>query len=131
MKYIRTKDGRILDFDIINSTAEHYCFDNKNQLYIEWYAVIETVEIIKQADAIPELCDYVVIKNKHVELPDIKNLDEMNKKAELHNPPAEYIDNLKFLIEEKLVDYIKFAILTDKGIIYVAEMNDKGEIKLL
>ena len=43
-----------------------------------------------------------------------------------------YIDNLKFLmVEKKWVEYIKFAILTDKGLTVVAEMNDKGDLELL
>ena len=66
-------------------------------------------EIINQADTIEELCDEFVgiYKGKH-----IKSLS-------------------KDLWILKDCEVIYGAIWTDKGLIYVAKMNDKGELELL
>lgn len=70
--------------------------------YIKDYA-------IKQADTIEELCDefVVVIENKQ------------------HLIPREWLK------QEIIVDVLYGAIWTDKGLIYVAKMNEKGELELL
>ena len=38
---------------------------------------------------------------------------------------------MKASLERKTASDIKLAIRTDKGLIYVAKMNDKGELELL
>ena len=105
MKYIRTKDG---------------IAKVKN----EWEYVVGGIniddvffadsEILKQADTIEELCDqfvYVTNNGNHY----VKNNHEA-----IHY----------FIGEERPVSYYG-AIWTDKGLIYVAKMNDKGELELL
>ena len=70
--------------------------------------------IVKQADTIEELCDqfvYVTNNGNHY----VKN----NHNA-IHY----------FIGEERPVSYYG-AIWTDKGLIYVAKMNEKGELELL
>ena len=118
MKYIRTKDG-IYDLDKIELCAEYYCIDNENQLYVEWYAVKETFEIIKQADTIEELCDYEM---------------HYDNNGEFVIRPIKHVDwaSLKRVIMNKWFKDCKLAIKTDKGLIFVAQMNETtGDIELL
>lgn len=84
----------------------------------------EDIELFEQvgqqvADTIEELCDeFVVLK------PD--------KKFLLANNNFDYIKTIWRGNENaKKSDYIYGAIWTDKGLIYVAKMNDKGELELL
>lgn len=125
-KYIRTNTGRIYvshdDLQIIDNTL---CSMQNGRVWLV------LGEVLKQSDDIYDLCDYVITRITFDELPDIHKLSEMDKKGELHNPPAKYIDNLKFLMMNKRVKYIKFANLTDKGLTFVAEMNQDGDIELL
>lgn len=68
--------------------------------------------IIKIADTIEELCDeYVIVGTNWQQIIDLES--------------ARY--NLKRPKELKVYG----AIWTDKGLIYVAKMNDKGELELL
>lgn len=108
MKYIRTKDGKIFDLDKIELCAEYYCIDDENQLYIEWYAVKETFEIINQADTIEELCDLFVY---------------------VYEEGKPFVD--AWFAADKWAKYIYGAIWTDKGLQYVARMNSDGELELL
>ena len=70
---------------------------------------IETIydnEIIKQADTIKELCDELVCGNEIISEEQAKTCYLLNK-------------------------VIYGAIWTNKGLIYVAKMNEKGELELL
>lgn len=66
-------------------------------------------EIVDEADTLEELCDefVVIIENKP------------------HIIPREWLK------QEIIVDELYGAIWTSKGLIYVAKMNDKGELELL
>ena len=114
MNYIRTKDGiyRVLQY---GSAKKHYVDISVVGL---GHKVIDTSEIIKQADTIEELCDeFVLVNSEHI------------------------WNNLIFTILDDLYEeynkeqYIKWeiygAIWTNNGLIYVAKMNDKGELELL
>ena len=108
MKYIRTKD-RVLE---------------TNRLPIERFSIelvkiidkqvglpnphIEEIEIIKQADTIEELCDEFVAEDR----------DEF---AIFHN--------LKLAKQTKGIIY--GAVWSDKGLIYVEKMDEKGELCLI
>ena len=105
MRYIRTKD-KIIEV---------------NNWYKKGYAYCEEDGVWKtpnqQADTIEELCDEFVVYDIH------------------KNKYLNFI-HLKSLIgycEENGLDKtaIKGAIWTDKGLIYVAKMNEKGELELL
>ena len=71
--------------------------------------------IVKQADTIEELCDEFVLKYKNGYL------------------ICDYLTRLIDLVKEnKEKDASVYsAIWTDKGLIYVAKTNDKGELELL
>ena len=98
--YIRTKDGRILDFDKLNEVSK--------------LSVDMAEEPIREADTIEELCERFVVIDKETK---------------------EVISIVSFLEYAKLWSSCKYniygAIWTDKGLIYVAKMNDKGELELI
>ena len=96
--YIRTKDGRILDFDKLNEVSK--------------LSIDMSEEPIRESDTIEELCDRFVAKT---------------------------CDITEYWVEKKLecakmycgVETIYGAIWTSKGLIYVAKMNDKGDLELI
>lgn len=105
MKYIRTKDG-IYRYKLMDKNE--YDFRVATGNIIPGKKIEEEVKI---ADTIEELCDEFVL---------------INKKDKEH-----FVD----VLSPDLYDYKNFtiygAIWTDKGLIYVAKMNDKGELELL
>ena len=112
MKYIRTKDGRII------KNAKPRLVSWREDVNDEW-KIKETdllegenglclkEDIIKQADSIEELCDEFVCENTVLD----------------------YEQKTKLLA----VGFTKVygAIWTNKGLIYVAKMNENGEMELL
>ncbi len=123
MKYIRTKEGiyermfpdeeHLISFD--HKTIELAYYTTKN----EWVA---KKDIIKQADTIEDLCDkFVIFYNKsHHKVSVLKSIAT----ARLYcKRDKRYSDNY--------VDKVYGAIWTDKGLIYVAKTNEKGELELL
>ena len=118
MKYIRTKDGRIIfnheHLEIIDNTL---CSMQNDRVWL----IIGGVD--KQADTIEELCD------------EFRNIT-YGKNPEISNPLTyEQAKELKLKDvqrDEFAPNFKTFgAIWTDKGLIYVAKMNDKGELELL
>lgn len=116
-KYIRTKDGIYeptkwqcdLSGEMILVKADNKFGNDK----------VFTRDIIKQADTIEELCDNFV---RYVAVDDF------------HNILRDYeFKDLKLIGERirKTDDKVYGAIWTDKGLIYVAKMNDKGVLELL
>ena len=103
MKYIRTKYG------IYNAIKE---FKIGDMIGVPYNGL---VKIIAQADTIEELCDeYVIV--------DEENEHYINQSNDIHHIRRKWaIGNYT----------IYGAIWTDKGLIYVARMNSKGELELL
>ena len=104
MKYIRTKDGRIGTGWEIASKPNVISFGQPHKFREQ----ISKDDVLKQADTIEELCDEFVVEDR----------DEF---AIFHN--------LKLAKQTKGIIY--GAIWTDKGLIYVAKMNEKGVLELL
>ena len=111
MKYIRTKDGRIV------------AIPNKSNfiLYDDDKLVIDTTKkgqaciygiVNKQANTIEELCDEFVID------------------SEIYGH-IYWTLGLEVFKRLKTKDNFYGAIWTDRGLIYVAKMNEKGELELL
>ena len=104
MKYIRTKDG----------IYEYVDYDNECIIpmpiikYKGQLTHCDECDIIKQADTIEELCDEFVVED---------------------NYDFAIFNNLKLARQTKGTCY--GAIWTNKGLIYVAKMNDKGELELI
>ena len=105
--YIRTNDGRILDFDKLNEVSK--------------ISIDMAEEPIREAKTIEELCDEFVVFDK--EQPNGKLLYYKG----FENLKKEFIDFEKD--KEKVV--VCGAIWTDKGLIYVAKMNDEGDLELI
>ena len=104
MKYIRTKDGRILLGTFNDNDLTGMVLDYQNGKVVK-------IPIIAQSDTIEELCDLILC---------------WQGKQWGFFVPIE----LKWINKEKW-DKIYGAIWTSKGLIYVAKMNDKGELELL
>lgn len=143
-KFIRIKDGIIVDTTKYKHIVERTFRDKvvaidlnhwgqDNDKYPTW---IEVEDIIKQSDSIEELCDEFVLiqkvnnENHYTIL--IPNEEDKGKELKYA-----YVRNAKNNWYCSVIDYIKAkdiiygAIWTDKGLIYVAKMNDKGELELL
>ena len=159
MKYVRTKDGRIVDIEkFINEEKDtpyykDFIFEEINKDgVLKWTAVgteqnsIEeqrgircqfsatlTSEIINQANTIEELCDgFVVISEEYVEPHYVKELIDTNA-LDFENHWRPY-GNGKVLNKfcQELIDAVIYgAIWTEWGLKYVAKMNEKGELELL
>ena len=109
MKYIRTKDGRIFP-----TKAKEEDIDKSI------YADV--------ADTIEELCDELVVHNP-------------NNDPEYFPQWFVYRNDWKNVLNEKSANFKKEhyekeievygAIWTDKGLTYVAKMNDEGKLELL
>ncbi len=92
-------------------------FVYETEKVIDWVEMYkDKLQPIKQADTIEELCDGYVIVDLDIEStpilttwkPPLQNGYEINKDYAIYG-----------------------AIWTDKGLIYVAKMNSKGELELL
>lgn len=116
MKYIRTKDGIYK-----NKPLEKHLGKRKGKGF---EIVFKEQDIIKQADTIEELCTNFVITNQ-----EYKVLYETSDYYVFRNS---YLAH-KWQIDKGLTDYCRYygAIGTPKGLIYVAKMNEKGDLELL
>jgi len=126
MKYIRTKNGRIIKS--LTEIKEAY---DKVPIYI--YTVmtdgykhccnIQRDFVEKLADTIEELCDEFVAYNS-----------EQNNGLPI-TCPKEMLGKIKPYIQigmqKRINCWLCGAIWTDKGLIYVAKMNEKGVMELL
>lgn len=107
MKYIRTKDGRIIDFDSLTETA-------KASVSMD---AMEKSCAFEIADTVEELCDEIV--------------EIIDGKAQVVYADISFNDLAIAKIRGKNNAIIYGAIWTDKGLIYMAKMNNKGELELL
>lgn len=110
-KYIRTKNEI---YEIIGSIG-HTIFPSQYQNRYKDISIIMDEAII-EADTIEELCDEFVAVNDSMDLPILDSFE-----------------NICLLLTTKKHknDDVYGAIWTDKGLIYVAKMNRKGELELL
>jgi len=104
--YIRTKDGRIINFELKNETEYEDEFVLYNALVSK--AGKEHFEIERVADTIEDLCDVFVVYD---------------------NYDFAIFNNLKLARQTKGTCY--GAIRTDKGLIYIAKMNEEGVLCLI
>ena len=117
MKYIRTKDGRIgkvisvRDYNGSIPTFYRVQFAKDKEIYNNY-----ELDIITKADTIEELCDEFVIKPSF-------------SKPFLHDEDKQSLKSVKQKAIEIGCFEIFGAIWTDKGLIYVAKMNPKGELE--
>jgi hypothetical protein len=113
MRYIRTKGGI---YELQKTKSGEKYLVKTNELIPEWNT--EKYEVIRQADTIEELCDELVATNRGCKC--------------LYKPSEIFGCQDKRAIDELIKSSLIYgAIWTDKGLIYVAKMNDKGELELL
>ena len=121
MKYIRTKDGRIV---AIPNNSKLVLYDDE-KLIIDTTKKGQTCVygfLDKQADTIEELFDEIVIFG----LFDVPYL--LPKwQLEHYKTLEQFGGNVKSNRKYEMYG----AIWTNKGLIYVAKMNEKGELELL
>lgn len=115
MRYIRTP---FTIFEVIDETAAVYHVKAKGNPYNIYSKSKCQTEVVKSADTIEELCDYEM---------------HYDNNGEFVIRPIKHVDfeSLKRVIINKWFKDCKLAIKTDKGLIYVAKMNDNGEFELL
>ena len=147
MKYIRTKDGiidltskQVSSYEIIDdkTAVDEYCedsgfimvyyfneyigkfleYDNKGGRSMNsWYLK----DIIDQADTIEELCDeFVNLYSNGIITQYVGN--NFKKEAK----------DTKTICRQENITVVSYgAIWTEKGLIYVAKMNEEGELCLI
>ena len=133
MKYIRTKDGvyelkenMFIEngvysfFGKIYNTSTKHLFRNDKDLG----------EFVSQADTLEELCD-AVVRIRQDKNPLVFNLVKRENCGTFEVWLAWCKRYIERIVES--VDGIGLygAIYTDKGLIYVAKLNDKGELELI
>ena len=118
MRFIRTKDG-IIDIDNFINKKENYSIRSIKGTDEEKARFVYFMKCgITQADTIEELCDEFVF------------IDEFFKREHRHSYSLE---NALALCKYHDVDIttLRGAIWTDKGLIYVAKMNEDGVLCLI
>ena len=110
MRYVRTKDGI---FETIGK--EQHCRDGEIEVFCTKHNSVAKSWIIAQADTIEELCDGLIVEDKNnTSLWFVMEMDELKNEKE-HLTGWNYNAFIK----------------TGRGLIYVAKMNENGELKLL
>lgn len=107
MIYVRTKD----EVFILSTKHEH---------------LAESYGALKTSHNIEELCDEFVVYTPNM-YSNMKVYLRYEFESKLDSAIQDYA-NYKDINEEV---YVYGAIWTDKGLIYVAKMNEKGEVELL
>ena len=118
--YIRTKDG------VYEYKQERIVVDNNKVKYQSvcvdgMHTWLKLEEVISQSENLEELCDNIVYNGYLYQNKIINNELVEDSFEELTLP----ID------EDMIKQGIYGSIWTDKGLIYVAKMNDKGELELI
>ena len=132
MKYIRTKDGKIVNrlnnwhlFKSHGLTGKYIIRSLENDNDLELWLEYNRTSIIKQTDTIEELCDEFVDIDNH----DYYKISHKNGITYALSKTKRFLGNYDIRCKE--IGQIMGAIWTDKGLIYVTKMNEKGELELL
>ena len=112
MKYVRTKNSIR---EIIDDYGNCCSVKSNHKKTIDGFTIIYGLSFAPRADNIEHLCDCFVGIYKDEE--------------EIEDKEISYF--LSNLADMKCFKEIYGAIWTDKGLIYVAKVNDKGELELL
>ena len=124
MKYIRTKDGHIYCHPDFGPRLAKVGIGLPTEVYLDViykmrHFQVKEQDVIDQADTIDELCDEFVWVNH-------KTNTRAFEGQSLEQVKEYYLQQC----DKELWDFYG-AIWTDKGLIYVAKMNEKGEFELL
>lgn len=124
--YIRTKDGIIAFGEKyayptrLSNGKTYFSFKELTEDRFEVMKEYNHWEILNQSENLEELCDEFVLNHKNIKLPYL--CDGMQKRELLKDRAKLFNFGFK---------KVYGAIWTDKGLIYVAKMNDKGELVLI
>ena len=112
-KYIRTED-KIIDVSYLNKDdkGNYYIWESDDFCANRKYIYKE--DIIKESDNLEDLCDEFIL------------FDDENK---IHYQSQE--SSIWWLGASLYPKSVRGAIFTDKGIIYVAKMNENKELELI
>ena len=105
MKYIKTKDGIFEVGEVVETESTIL-----DKLHAKYYL---KQNIIAQANTIEELCDEFVYCYRN-DMPILVNEEQ-----------------IKQIILVGRIQDVRGAIWTGKGLIYIAKMNEKGELMLI
>jgi len=122
MKYIRTKDGKIID---VSEMDEYETEDDKGNRVFDGFGngkvYFPVEDILKQSDKIEELSDCFIAVDKNGCLCEAP----MVARGRSFKSFCNYYKANHMNVECYL------AILTDKGLIFVAKMNEEWKVELL
>ena len=124
MRYIRTKDDKIFLIHEDLEIKDLWYFENREKILV---ISCNPGDLGKTADTIEELCDEFVLINSKIWVLGGYNQFESKKDAEWDYKNAIRLWKISKIPNKALYG----AIWTDKGLIYVAKMNSKGELELL
>lgn len=117
MSYIRTKDGRIIDTSKIATGSKYMDFATND----ESFRKIFKTKPLSKSENLEELCDLFID-------------EETQTIFHKHNGYViNWKTNMVYSLKEvaKHFHSVKGAIWTDKGLIYVAKMNENGKLELI
>lgn len=142
MTYVRTKDGRVFIPD--KKTFKAVGVNSVPKLIAYWYngEPFTVDEIVKESKDLKGICDRFVYRQQlyeDVELMKGQDVPTINHTMVKTNDKIilSYIKDQidmcddKHIFSKKEWGKVYGAIWTDKGLIYVAKMNTKGELELL
>ena len=139
MKYIRTKDGVFDlsrfkfekgDIDQSKVGSKQDCYWEQHNIEYCFHRCIWVKDIIAQANTIKELCDVFVLETEGK----ITTYDKAYFTCFSEDWYHDYLkafDSGAMLGHEMSVNGYGAIHVKDKGLKYVAKMNDKGELELL
>lgn len=110
--YIRTKN-QIYEIESVlrdNGVVKGY---NVGEM-----AFIRKEQVIKQSESLFELIDEFVVIRDSTKVNQLVRTDDINYLKEI-------------MKEDKRIVEVKGAVWTEKGLIFVARMNDNGELELI
>lgn len=125
MRYIRTKDGRIIETnDNLQIIYNTLCKEQNKRVW----SVLG--DILKEADTIEELCDGFVLRYRNDK--DEYLIDRVDRLA--FGMSKAQLDEHDFYIRVNGIKYsavLYGGIWNEWGFKYIAKMNEKGEFELL
>lgn len=130
MKYIRTKDGVYEVEDEIFAPATLDLPTEYLYKTIGSNKLINQNDVIHQADTIEELCDEFVAEELFAETNYIAHSNKIVSVEKNLEHFVNYFIEKNKITKDKLLN-VYGAIWTSKGLIYVAKLNDKGELELI